>query len=158
LVRLGEPKSALEAATADPTAKGLNPFLWVVIHAELGKGKEAYREVKDQPHFGFNSLLMGYTHLLLSEPAEARAHFQAMLDTRLLPPLRRGWDEALARYGAGAGGPDAEKTLIERAGASRQQRCEAHYLIGLRHLALGDRKQARRRFEDAINTRTFSNL
>jgi hypothetical protein len=102
---------------------------------------------------------MGYILLLLGEPAEARAQFQAMmLDQRLLPPIFRGWNEALARYGAGAGGPDEEKALLDRAGASRRHQCDAHFNIGLRHLALGDRKQSRRHFEQAIDTRVFALL
>jgi hypothetical protein len=67
----------------------------------------------------------------------------------------RGWSDALVRYGASAGGPAEEKALLDLAGASRMRQCDAHLLIGLRHLALGGRKQARHHFEQAINTRNF---
>ena len=71
----------------------------------------------------------------------------------LIPNARDGWYHDLLAY-------EAELTddseLLRRAGDSRFSQCEAYYVIGLRKLAEGRRKEAGSCFRAASDTHVFA--
>ena len=49
----------------------------------------------------------------------------------------------------------SEEDFLQAARASRTKRCEAHFVIALKHLCEGDRSGAREHFEKCVETRVF---
>jgi tetratricopeptide (TPR) repeat protein len=87
---------------------------------------------------------------LLGRNAEAQAAFRAIRERKLRNyGGRTEWLGRLLDYNAGR--IDADE-LIAAAGASRLDRVEAHYFIGLARLGEGDRAGAREHFRQCADT------
>jgi tetratricopeptide (TPR) repeat protein len=65
------------------------------------------------------------------------------------------YDDWYPRYLDYQCGSITEGSLLDAAAGSRTKLCEALFLIGLRHLAEGDRAGARERFRRCVQTRVF---
>jgi hypothetical protein len=89
--------------------------------------------------------------LLLGQTAEAD---RACLEVRKeeMPPWDDGWYIKLLDYNCGRMTGDE---LLQAAGTARMKPCEAHFIIGLRCLAAGDRGGARDHFMTCAATGAF---
>jgi hypothetical protein len=85
------------------------------------------------------------------EPAR-RAAVRMRARAHLLPGWRDGWYHHLLGYNAGL---LKSADLLEKAGASRFNQCEAHFYIGLKALAAGDRAGAKQAFARSAGTGVF---
>jgi hypothetical protein len=131
-------------------------ILWACVQGDDGQREAVYREARAQPRtLGLSVVALPSVALLLGKPEESRALYAEALAGGLVPRWHHGWYEELAGYGASAGGPEVEKVLLQRAGRSRMQRCEAHFYLALHHLGRGNKGRAHRHFEDAVRTRVF---
>src|SRR5262249_41032300 len=92
--------------------------------------------------------------LLLGREAEAmRASLKVRAEPALgVHPWYRDWYQHYLDYHCGL---ITEDELIRAAGRCRPKLCEAHFLIGLRHLAEGDRAGAGEHFRKCDQTRVF---
>ncbi len=155
-----EYSQALEAAErAVSRGSGLARVERGFILAELEGGRPAqaraaYREARAHPEeLGFGQVCPPMILLLLGQKEEA---IQASLQIRRNPSQvlswYGGWYFTYLDYSCGLITAD---DLLKAAGASRPQQCEAHFLIGLRRLAEGDRPGAREHFRKSSDTRVF---
>jgi tetratricopeptide (TPR) repeat protein len=92
--------------------------------------------------------------LLLGRRDEAvQAFLQVREDQRKIPPWLDGWYYKYLDYHCGLMTTDE---LLQAAGTSPTKLCEAHSLIGLHHLAGGDRVGASEHFRKCAATRAFN--
>jgi hypothetical protein len=150
-------RAAVETTRQARPVQGWQDLIpWVFILAEEGKRDEAWAETAALPKTpGFGYMTIGHLAWLLGREADARRVYADELAAGRVPGFQNGWYRTLARFGAGVGTDDDERALLREAGASRLRRCEASFLIAMRHLARGDRIGARRFFQQAIETRAF---
>jgi serine/threonine-protein kinase len=157
LYRCGDYVKALEAADrAVAQGTGLARVERGFILPELPDGRRrasaAFEDATAQrdPLYG---LCPPMILLLLGRGPEAvQAGLKIRSDPALIPPWYEGWYH---RYSDCQCGLITEDELLQAAGACRPKRCEAHFLIGLRHLAEGDRPGARTHFRRSADTRVF---
>ena len=93
-------------------------------------------------------------HLLcLGFTEEARAEIRKTKDRfSFYFRYRDGWYEHLFNYYVGQ--IDSDR-LLQRAGNSQWNLCEGHYAIGMMKLSEGRRAEAKRHFQESVNTRVY---
>jgi tetratricopeptide (TPR) repeat protein/tRNA A-37 threonylcarbamoyl transferase component Bud32 len=128
------------------------------ILAEMPDGPrrawDAFKDAQAVTDLGYFRLCAGAIPLLLGRKADAvQASLKVRADpTVLVPPWYRGWYHRYLDYQCDL---IPEDELIRAAGRCRPKLCEAHFQIGLRHLAEGDRDGAREHFQKCDETRVF---
>jgi serine/threonine protein kinase/predicted Zn-dependent protease len=141
-----------------------NMLLWVKLgwmQAEdtnlRSQARYSYQKAAGNDAPGLGVPLYAPTILLLL--GEEKAAMEACRTLRRkagpLPPGRRDWYEKLLDYNCGR---ISEDGLIQAAGQSQQNLCEAHCFIGLHRLARGDRAGARDHFQQSADTGVFTFL
>ena len=101
---------------------------------------------------GFGSLHSPMILLLLGRKAEAvQASLQLRKNPAVVPNYYEGWYFKILDYQCDLISGEA---LLQAAGRCRPQLCEAHFLIGLSRLAVGDRP-CRAHFHKCRETRVF---
>jgi hypothetical protein len=117
------------------------------------RAREAYRDAAAGAEVGLVRLYAPMILLLLGRRAEAvEASLKVRCNPALVPPWYQGWYHRHLDYLCGRIGEDE---LLKAAGSNRPKRCEAHFVIGLRHLSAGDRAGARVHFQKCAATRMF---
>ena len=128
------------------------------ILAELGDGpSRALAVAKDAVNHPGDSLIARLCppHILLLLGREEDA-VRAAVRNRQQPAAVPFWyDDWYPRYLDYQSGSITEGSLLDAAAGSRTKLCEALLLIGLRHLAEGDRAGARERFRRCVRTGVF---
>jgi serine/threonine-protein kinase len=158
LYRRGDYAKALEAADRGVArGTGLSRVERAFILADLPDGPRraaaVFEETAARDDLGFWRLCPPMILLLLGRGTEAvQAGRKIRSDPALIPPWYQGWYH---RYLDCQCGLITEDELIQPAGTCRPKRCEAHFLIGLRHLSAGDRAGARAHFRQCAETRVF---
>jgi tetratricopeptide (TPR) repeat protein len=158
LYRRGDTAGALEAADSAAARGGtLSGVDRGFILAEFPDGPrrvaEAYQEAAAQSDLGSWRLIPPLLYLLLGQKDKAiEASREVNRDPDLVPPWYHSWYRRYADYQCGR---ITEDELLDAAGTCRPKLCEAHFVIGLRHLAEGDRGGARGHFEKSADTRVF---
>jgi hypothetical protein len=160
LYRHGDYKEAL--ATAERSAARAGPMVRLdrgFILAELPDGERrawrAFEEFRAAGDLGYYRVYVGAIPLLLGrKPDSVRACLEVRGDaTASVPPTARksvtnGYLDYLCDL-------ISEDELLRAAGRCRPMLCEAHFQIGLRHLAENDRDGAREHFRKCVDTRVF---
>jgi serine/threonine protein kinase len=131
-------------------------FVWSCLQAHEGRVEAVYQEGLVGPRTPGFVLSFPTVALLLNKPAEASKLSSEALKQGIVPRWHNGWYEALAQYGAGKGGPNAEDALLSRAGKSRMNQCEAQFHIALHYLGRGRKQRARVHLEKVVKTRVFT--
>ena len=141
LYRAGELEEALEVLEGAAEAK---PSLWLdlprafLLAEQPDRRDEAAalaRSLASRVPPGHDPLFARLVLLLLGHPKEAEAICRAYRrGEHPLPLLRREFFQALLDYCCG---DLDEEALLEAAGASRCNRCEAHFFIAMTKLAAG---------------------
>ena len=91
--------------------------------------------------------------LLLGRKSKAVAASRKVRRERsLVPPWYQGWYHRYLDYQCDR---ITGTELLQVAGTCRPKLCEAHFVIGLRHLCAGDRAGARDHFQQCADTRVF---
>jgi hypothetical protein len=159
LSRRGDYARALEAADrAVARGYGMAQVERCFVLAELENGpaqaRVAVREALDHPRASpGEQRYLPLVLLLLGEREEA---IQASLRIRRKPGAIPFWDQDwYAKYLDYNCRRITEDDLLRAAGRARPKLCEAHFLIGLRHLAEGDRASAREDFRKWSETRVL---
>jgi serine/threonine protein kinase len=159
--RRGETEKALEvlARRKDQGDWGGN-LLRAYLLAERPNGgpAQAYEAVREwMGRYGTaENVGLGATALLvLGRKAEAQSYVRGQsAPGRQLGPKRQDFSE---RYRAYASGEDpSEEALLRAARGLRSQRCRAHFLIGMTHLADGDRGGAKYHLRQADANRCYN--
>jgi tetratricopeptide (TPR) repeat protein len=128
------------------------------ILAEMADGPQrawgAFEDARAAHDLGDYRLRTATIPLLLGRKADA---VQASLKLRgdpvtAVPPWYQGWYQRYLDYLCDLIPKDE---LLQVAGTCRPKLCEAHFVIGLRHLSEGDRDGAREHFEKCVDTRVF---
>jgi lipoprotein NlpI len=134
----------------DPTREDV-AYRSLILREVAGREQEAYRLWKIAQVEGIDSWVAGLRVLplqLMGRPDEAREEFAA-LRTRLKETSRNRWYMHLADFEAG---DLAEEGLLTIAGKSEWNLCEAHFYIGMKRLARGDRVGARAELQKSADT------
>jgi serine/threonine protein kinase len=158
LYRRGAYRQALAAAGREAArGSGLARVERGFIAAELPDGpreaRAAFREASAHRDLGYWRLCAPMILLLLGQESEAvQAWRNLRRDPASVPPWYQGWYHHHLDY---CSGRITAGQLLRAAGGCRPKRCEAHLVIGLRHLAAGDREAARRHFRKSAETRVF---
>jgi hypothetical protein len=130
-----------------------------IIRATQGKTDEAERRFEDllrlDPKGPFLALVPAYLHLL--GPGARTDPRQVTRDvlkhkSHLVPRARDGWYHDVLKFNAGQ--MEAAE-LVDKAGASRLNQCEAYHYVGLRKLAEGKRTEAKEWFRKSYETGVF---
>jgi hypothetical protein len=146
LNRSAEGRSVLDRLK--PSTDGLLAVARACLLLDLDLPEEAetiYRDVAARVGL---SRVMAETIPLLAGDAE-RVAANSILLLEAVPAQHP--DRPTLCYLAGKCSPEE---LVESAGVSRRQRCQAHYFIALRLLAQSDRESARRQFNLCLETGT----
>jgi serine/threonine protein kinase len=158
LYRRGDYEQALQAADrAIARGNGLARIESGFVLAELDNGPErawdAFQQAMDHPDDLLFSPCPPLLALLLGKRNEA---VQASLRLRQNPaPVPHWYDDWYSKYLDCNCGLITEDELLQAAGRTRPKLCEAHFLIGLRHLCEADRASARRHFQQCAQSRVF---
>ena len=154
LYRRGDYEGALQATDRAAARRyGLSRIESAFILAELDNGPSralaVAKEAIDHPGDSLIARLCPpHILLLLGKKDEA---IRAGLSNRRQPSTTPFWyDDWYPKYLDYQSGLITEGSLLEAAGGSRTKLCEALFLIGLRHLAEGDRAGARERFRQCL--------
>jgi tetratricopeptide (TPR) repeat protein/predicted Ser/Thr protein kinase len=130
-------------------------MLRVLLMMELPDGHNralaACRALGEQYPSGLSALFRPVLLLVLGDQASATAasrEFRSEPDR--LPRLRRAFYENLLAFN---GDELSADKLLAAAGSSKWDQCEAHFFIGLHHLASDDRDAAARHFHEAVASR-----
>jgi tetratricopeptide (TPR) repeat protein len=156
LYRRGQYEKALEIADRTVAhGHGLARVERAFILAALDNGPQralaVFQEACAQEESRFGQLAAPLILLLLGRPADAvEGSKKIRRDSANVPPWFQGWYNRHLDYQCGTITSDE---LLQAAGTCRPKLCEAHFVIGLRHLAEGDRKGARAHLQKCINTR-----
>ena len=158
LYRRGEYEQAL-AATDRARARGygLTRVQRGFILAELPDGPRraagAFEDAVAEDDPSYHRLFAPSILLLLGRRADAvQAAWKVRNDPTVVPPWDRDWYQHRLDYLCDQ---ITDEQLLRAAGAGRPKLCEAHFQIGLRHLADGDRAGARKHFRKCDETRVF---
>jgi tetratricopeptide (TPR) repeat protein len=128
------------------------------ILAEMDDGERrawaAFKDAEASNDLGYFRLCAAAIPLLLGRKADAvQASLKVRADPTVpVPPWYKGWYHRYLDYLCDQ---ISEDELIRAAGRCRPMLCEAHFQIGLRHLAEGDRDGARDHFQKCDETRVF---
>ncbi|MCI0701971.1 MAG: protein kinase [Planctomycetia bacterium] len=141
-------------AAVDPV--GL--FSRAIILAEFGSeghklALEEYDRSKLTQHNGTEALYPQLVWQMLGRPTEAVAACRAVRPNsgRWLK-WRRGWYLDILKYVCEE---IDERVLLQIAGQSRYNQCEAHFFIGMKKLAEGEKEEARKHFKSSVDTDVF---
>jgi len=156
--RLGQFQDALNALAREaPGNSAPADEVRGYITAELPDGPE--RALKDfhalwqRDQSPLDALNLQTVLRLLGRRVEAvKACLKLREQSAALPPWRSRWYNQLLEYNCDLL-PD--NALLNAAGSSKLNQCEAHFSIGMTKLAEGDRRSAREHFRQAIATRVF---
>jgi serine/threonine protein kinase/tetratricopeptide (TPR) repeat protein len=158
LYRRGEYTKALEAAVKRSRSRASGSWDQIercLILPELPNGPAralaAYDEVKADPGSTYH-VALPLVLLLLGKPDEARQAFLQVRKEEILP-WNDNWWLKLWDYGCGRITADQ---LLQAAGELRVKLSDAHFLIGMRRLAEGDRAAAQEHFRKCVATRVFA--
>jgi tetratricopeptide (TPR) repeat protein/tRNA A-37 threonylcarbamoyl transferase component Bud32 len=130
-------------------------LLRIVTLMELPDGHDralaACRVLGEQYPEGLSALFRPVLLLVLGDrPSASAASREFRQQPDRLPRLRRAFYEKLLAFNCEElSAPE----LLAAAGSSKWDQCEAHFFIGLRELAAGDRDAAARHFHEAVATR-----
>jgi tetratricopeptide (TPR) repeat protein len=160
LYRNRDYKGALAAADrAVARGSGVSRIERGFILAEMpddgpGQAWRAFEDARAANDLGYFRLVTATIPLLLGrKPDAVRASREARDDPTVpVPPWYRGWYHRYLDYLCDL---ISEDELLRAAGRCRPMLCEAHFQIGLRHLADRDRPGARHHFEKCSGTRVF---
>jgi tetratricopeptide (TPR) repeat protein/predicted Ser/Thr protein kinase len=158
LYRAGDYPAAL--AAADRAAARGSALAWIergFILAEIpGRGDQAFAAFQEaEAHAGPGSEGLCppmILQLLGRSDAAEQASRKVRGDPTRVPPWYQGWYHREQAYQCG---DITEDDLLQAAGTCRPKQCEARFLIGLHHLAEGDREGAREHFQKCVDTRVF---
>ncbi len=156
LCRAGESRTALELLA--PTDNLTDNARWLRVWLLMEEGQreaalEAYDELKDPHAFGLDVLFRPCLLLLMGQRAKAVAESRSLQSQPIhIPPFRAAFYRELLRYNCGE---LTEQGLLQAAGTSQWDRCEACFFIALHHLADGERLAARERFHACLATRCY---
>jgi tetratricopeptide (TPR) repeat protein len=113
----------------------------------------AFQKAVDAPVFNVGRLCPPMILLLLGRKEDAiEANQKLRNNSTPIPAWYEGWYVKYLNYQCGL--LTAEE-LLQAAGSSRPKLCEAHFLIGLQHLADGNRARARIHLRQCVATRVF---
>jgi tetratricopeptide (TPR) repeat protein len=159
LYRRGAYDQALDAADrAAARGSALARVERGFILAELPDGRRrawaAFEAIAAADELGDLRLYAPMIPQLLGRKADAEQASRKIRDgpADLMPRWYRGWYDHYLKYQCGLS-PEGE--LLRAAGSCRPKLCEAHFLIGLRHLSEGDRDGAGEHFQKCADTRVF---
>jgi tetratricopeptide (TPR) repeat protein len=159
LYRQGEYPKALEAADrAVARGSALSRVERCFILAEMDDGPQqawaAFKDAEAATDLGYYRLCAAAVPLLLGRKADAvDASRKVRADPTVpVPPWYKGWYHHYLDYLCDG---ISEDELIRAAGRCRPMLCEAHFQIGLRHLAEGDRRGAQDHFQKCDETGVF---
>jgi tetratricopeptide (TPR) repeat protein len=159
LYRQGDyPKALAAADRAVARRGGLSRVERAFILAEMDDGERrawaAFEEAEAANDLGYFRLCAAAIPLLLGrKPDAVKASLKARDDPTVpVPPWYKGWYHRYLDYLCDR---IPEDELIRAAGRCRPMLCEAHFQIGLRHLAEGDRAGARDHFQKCDETHVF---
>lgn len=104
---------------------------------------------------GGPALIPGYVQLLGPKFVETSQEYAIKNRKRalLMPKIHNGWYNHMLDFHAGS---RTETELIKIADKNKFNLCEAHFYIGLRRLAKGDRDEAKKCFRLAAETAVFT--
>jgi serine/threonine protein kinase len=131
-------------------------YVWACLQEDNEQRDAVYQEILAQTRTPFFVDNFPKVALLLGKPDRARELCADSLKRGLVPRWHGGWYVAQARYGTSDGGPTQEKALLDRAGKSRMNQCEAYFHIALHHLGRGRKVRARQHLEQVVKTRVFN--
>jgi serine/threonine protein kinase len=159
LYRRGDYPQAQQAAQR-AAARGFelalveNAFVLAERDQDVVRAHAALQQAIDHPGGSrFSSACAMHGLFFLGKTRQAaQASSQIRREPGGLPMLRDDWYFSLVDY---ASGQISEAGLLKAAAASPLLRCNAHFLIGLRHLSDGDRPGAREHFQKCSDTRVF---
>jgi tetratricopeptide (TPR) repeat protein len=159
LYRQRDYKNALAAAErAVARGSALSRVERGFILAEMPDGPRrawaAFEDAEAATDLGYFRLCAAAIPLLLGRKADAvHASLKVRADPTVpVPPWYEGWYHNCLNYQCDL---IPEDELIRTAGRCRPKLCEAHFQIGLRHLAEGDRDGAREHFQKCDETHVF---
>jgi len=155
LYRRGDSAKALAFLERRPRRSDNEELLRMLLIMESPGGVAdalaAYRSLSAKSLDGLAALFRPVLLLLAGDKAGALADSRRLrAATPNLPPLRREFYEKLAQFNCGE---LRTQELLASAKNSKWDRCEAHFFIGLSHLAAGEREPAARHFLAAVETR-----
>ena len=128
-------------------------FLLVLLSHESGDkaaAEHAYDQISERYQSGVTAYFRPSLLLLLGDLERATRESQQLRRTLKPLPLRGEFYSQLLAFNAGE---ITETELLERASASRWDRCESLFFIGLRNQAQGNPAQAKQAFEQSLATR-----
>jgi hypothetical protein len=159
LYRRGEYARALQAANRAVVYEyGLSRIEGGFVLAELDNGparaRAAFQEAADRAdEHCFSQLDAPLLLLLLGKKEDAiQASLRFRQKPAAIPYCYDDWYVKRLDYDCGL---ITKGALLQPAGRTRPKLCEAHFRIGLRHLAEGDRAGARKHFRNSTATRVF---
>jgi tetratricopeptide (TPR) repeat protein len=159
LYRRGEYRRALQAAD-HAAARGYSlarierGFILAEMDSGPARALAAAQNAVDHPDGSqIGRLCQPLVLLLLGRREEAvRASLRISQQPAAMPSWYGDWYLKYLDYYCGL---ISEASLLEAAGGSRTKLCEAHFVVGLRRLAEGDRAGAREHFRLCSQTRVF---
>jgi hypothetical protein len=155
--RRAYPQALQAAERAVARGSGLGRVERGFILPELPGGRRraaaAVREALAQRDLGYWRSCAPMILLLLGRELDAvQAGRRIAGEPGQVPPWYGGWYQHYAAYCCGRISADE---LLQAAGTCRPKLCEAHFQIGLRRLAAGDRNGARRHFQKSSDTDVY---
>jgi hypothetical protein len=159
LYRRGDYHQALEAADR-AVARGYSlagaerDFVLAELDKDVARAGAAVEQAIDHPEESRFSTFGAMCALFFLGKTQAATQLSAKIRQQPagVPQWRGDWYRNQLQY---VGGRITEDDLLKVAASARQWLCEAHFLIGLRHLSEGDRVGARKHFQNCSDTRVF---
>jgi serine/threonine protein kinase len=159
LYRRGDVETALTTADHNLESDDGTSLQWIdrgFISAELPQGdaraRIAYQQATDRCS-GVHRLLPPFILFFAGHSDEAKtASDKVRQNPPDLPGLVRNWYLKSLDFNCGSITAD---DLLASAGSIRPAQCEAHFMIGLHHLADGKRSAARAAFQKCVGTNAF---
>ena len=156
--RFAEASEACLQVKRGPTVDRMLTFFRALIASmEHGTAEAVQAEFDMQGSImidAIHEMLIVYSIGCLVETQETREAFcKEIVRQKRLPTFRHEWYEHLAEF---VSGKISNEQLLAAAQGSRKSLCEAHYYIGADYLSKGDRRLAKKNFEEVISSGVYS--